>query len=120
MFREKYKHMIDQIHPSDELLCNVLGSAHNSKKKKNTEVSLFRKPVIAVIIIYICIFMLVPTLAATVEPIYQLMYMVSPSIAQFFIPVQRSDEDNGIKMEVVSAYIRDNAADIYITMQDLT
>lgn len=121
MFREKYKHMIDQAHPSDELLCDVLKSAHSSdKKKKNIITSSFRKPVIAIIAICICMSLAVPVLAATVEPIYQLMYMVSPSIAQFFMPVQKSDEDNGIKMEAVSAYIRNNVADIYITMQDLT
>jgi hypothetical protein len=120
MFREKYKHMIDQVHPSNELLCDILKSAHSSGKKKNIVALYFRKSVIAIIAICICMSLAVPALAATVEPIYQLMYMVSPSIAQFFMPVQRSDEDNGIRMEVVSAYIRDNAADIYITMHDLT
>ena len=61
-----------------------------------------------------------PALAARVEPIYELMYMISPTIAQFFMPVQKSDEDNGVKMEVVSAHIHDNVAEIYIIMQDLT
>lgn len=120
MFKEKYNHMIDQVHPSDELLYTVLKSAHSSDKKKNIITSSFRKPVTAIIAICICMSLAIPTLAATVEPIYQLMYMVSPSIAQFFLPVQKSDEDNGIKMEVVSAYIHDNVAEIYITMQDLT
>ena len=121
MFRKKYKHMIDQTHPSDELLYDLLKTPYNSdKKKKNIITSSFRKPVIAIIAICICMSLAVPALAATVEPIYLLMYMVSPSIAQFFMPVQKSDEDNGIKMEVVSAYIRNNVADIYITMQDLT
>lgn len=31
-----------------------------------------------------------------------------------------SDEDNGIKIEVVSVYLHDNIAEVYITMQDLT
>lgn len=51
------------------------------------------------------------------------MYLANPalaSIAQFFMPVQKSSEANGIKMEVVSAYIHGNVAEIYITMQDLT
>lgn len=119
MFREKYKHMIEQIHPDDELLCDILKAAHNSGKKKMRTPSL-RKPLIAVMAICVCIFLGVPALAATVEPVYQLMYAVSPGIAQFFMPVQKSDEDNGVKMEVVSAYIHENAADIYITMRDLT
>ena len=36
-----------------------------------------------------------------------------------FLPVQKSDTNNGIKMEVVSADIRGDTARIYITMQDL-
>lgn len=120
MFKEKYKHMIDQVHPSDELLCDILKSAQASDKKKAVLVPSFRKPLTAIIAICICMSLAIPAFAATVEPVYQLMYMVSPSMAQFFMPVQKSDEDNGIKMEVVSAYIHDNAADIYITMQDLT
>lgn len=120
MFREKYKHMIDQVHPNDDLLYDVLKPAYSRSKKKNVLISSFRKPVIAIIAICICMSLAVPALAATVEPVYQLMYMVSPNIAQFFMPVQKSDEDNGIRMEVISAYIRDNVADIYMTMQDLT
>lgn len=119
MFREEYRHMIDQVHPSDELLCDVLKSAHGGEKKKRTASS-FRKPVIAILAVCICMSLAVPALAATVEPVYRMMYAFSPGIAQFFMPVQKSAEDNGIKMEVVSAYIRGNEADIYITMQDLT
>lgn len=61
----------------------------------------------------------VPVLAASVEPVYELIYLVSPSAAQFFVPVQKSDTNKGIKMEVVSADIRGDTARIYITMQDL-
>lgn len=120
MFKIKYKHMIDQVHPSDELLNDVLKSAKSNDKKKNIISSSFLRPVAAIIAVCICMTFVIPALAASVEPIYQLMYMVSPSIAQFYMPVQESDEDNGIKMEVVSSYIHDNIAEIYITMQDLT
>ncbi len=120
MFRKRYKDMFEQVHPSDELLYGVLKSANTSYKKKNNITAFFRKPATAVIVLCICMPLAIPVLSATVNPIYQLMYMVSPSIAQFFMPVQKSDEVNGIKMEVVSAFIHDNAAEIYITMQDLT
>ena len=74
----------------------------------------------AVLAAVVCLSVGTPALAANVPAVYDLMYLVSPNIAQFFMPVQKSEEDNGIKMEVVSAYIRGNTADIYITMQDLT
>ena len=61
----------------------------------------------------------VPVLAVNVPVIYELMYLVSPSVAQHFMPVQKSCESNGIEMEVVSAYIKDNTAQVYITLKDL-
>lgn len=120
MFKEDYKHMSDQVHPSDELINHVIKSAHSNENKISKKIILFRKSVVVIISLCICMSLAMPALAATVEPIYQLMYLVSPSIAQFFIPVQKTDEYNGIKMEVVSAYIHDNIAEIYITMKDLT
>ncbi len=35
----------------------------------------------------LCLALTVPVLAATVEPIYQLMYQATPAAAQFFQPV---------------------------------
>ena len=61
----------------------------------------------------------VPVLAATVDPIYLMVYRVSPSLAQMLKPVQLSCEDNGIKMEVELAYIYENEAYIVVSMQDL-
>lgn len=66
----------------------------------------------------IFIFTATPVLASNIPIVYQLMYLVSPSIAQFFIPVQKSCESNGIKMEVLSAYIHNDTVEVYITMQD--
>lgn len=120
MFRDRYKHMCDQVHPDNDLIDHVLRSTRRGKRKGNTKVTFFRKPVIAVLSICLCIFIAVPALAATVEPVYQLMYAISPGAAQLFVPVRRSAEDNGIEMEVVSAYIHGNRAEIYIAMRDLT
>lgn len=120
MFREKYKHMCNQVSTSDELIGNILQYACSNEDKKRRHSIPYLKPLIAVLSICVCFSLVMPVLAARVEPIYQLMYLVSPSVAQFFMPVQKSDEDNGIKMEVVSAYIHDNVAEVYITLKDLT
>ena len=61
----------------------------------------------------------VPVMAASIPAFYDMLYAVSPATAQFFKPVQLSCEDNGIRMEVVAAYIHENTAEIYISMQDL-
>jgi hypothetical protein len=120
MFKERYCRMNAQIHPSDQLLQNILNSARDSDCTKRIKPLRFKRPAAALIALCICLTMAMPVLAANVEPIYQLMYQVSPSVAQFFMPVQKSSESNGIKMEVVSAYIHDDTAEIYVTMQDLT
>lgn len=60
-----------------------------------------------------------PVLAGTFPTVYELMYLVSPAVAQFYQPVQLSDEYDGIRMEVVAANIHEETAEIYITLQDL-
>ncbi|GMQ57544.1 hypothetical protein AN1V17_19390 [Vallitalea sediminicola] len=120
MFREKYNHMNEQIYPSTELVNKTISSANSTISRKKQHKLIFRKPIIIVAMLTICIFTTIPILAARVPAVYELMYHLSPNVAQFFIPVQKSCEDNGIKMEVVSTYIHDDTAEIYITMQDLT
>ncbi len=63
----------------------------------------------------------VPGLAAAdVQAAYEILYSVSPKIAQELKPVRMSSEDNGINMEVISANINGDTAHIYISMQDMT
>lgn len=61
----------------------------------------------------------VPTVEASVPAFYDMLYAVSPTVAQFFRPVQLSCKDNGIRMEVVAVYIHEDMAEIYVSMQDL-
>lgn len=69
----------------------------------------------------LCFIVSVPVLsAAGVQPAFDILYSAFPKVAQKLKPVNLSCEDNGIKMEVVSANVQDNVADIYISMQDLT
>lgn len=64
--------------------------------------------------------MSVPSLAEAVfDPVYDLLYMVSPTIAQKLKPVRMSCADNGIEFEVISAYVEGNEAKIFVSVQDL-
>lgn len=80
----------------------------------------FKKTVTLIAAIILCLTVSVPVLAATVDPIYQMLYRISPSLAQMLKPVQLSCEDNGIKMEVISAAVYENEAAIHISLQDMT
>lgn len=69
----------------------------------------------------LCIALCVPPLmAAYVPAAHDLLYQFSPATAQFFKPVRRACEDNGIRMEVLSAYIHGDTAEVYVSLEDLT
>ena len=71
--------------------------------------------------VILCMLLTAPALAlAGVDPAYEVLYSISPVVAQTLKPVQMSCEDNGIRMEVISASVQEDHADIYISMQDLT
>ncbi len=62
----------------------------------------------------------IPVLAvANNDFAYELLYAISPSIAQELKPVNVSCEDNGIKMEVVAANIEGTNVTILVSMQDI-
>lgn len=119
MFKEKYQSMNEQISPNQELVNKIIHSVDAHKKETNKVKIIFRNPITIVAMLMVIVLTATPVLATNVTAIYKLMYYVSPTISQFFMPVQKSCENNGIKMEVVSAYIHDDTAKIYITMQDL-
>lgn len=70
--------------------------------------------------VVLCFTLSISALAATVDPVYQMLFNISPIAAQSLKPVKLSCEDQGIKMEVISAAIYENEAAIYISLQDLT
>ena len=121
MFQEKYRRMNEQIVPHQSLVNETIEKINQrTKPGMHRGKPFFCKPTAAGAMLLICIFAAMPVLAAKVTPVYELIYLVSPSTAQFFKPVQKSCENNGIKMEVVATYIHEDTAEIYITLQDLT
>lgn len=70
--------------------------------------------------ILLCFTLSVTALAAAADPVYQMVFHLSPTAAQVLKPVNLSCEDQGIRMEVISAAICENEAVIYLSLQDLT
>jgi len=61
-----------------------------------------------------------PALTAfNVEGAYNVLYQIAPAAAQNFKPVQKSCEDQGIVMTVISAKCSGSEAKIFLSMQDL-
>lgn len=118
MFKERYQALYHQVSPASSLVQEIKRQA--GAQKTTRKKSVLRRASIVVAAVMVFFIIAIPTLAVNVPQIRELMRFVAPEIAQYFTPVQKSCEDNGIQMEVVSAYIHENVAEIYITMTDLT
>ena len=79
----------------------------------------FRKVAVAVAAAALLIVFPLPALTAFgVDSAYNILYHISPSVAQTFKPVHKSCEDNGIEMTVISAERSGSEASIYLAMHD--
>lgn len=125
-FKEEYRKMNEQIALDQGLLQELLQEVRKQEERREHPFSYwgrylgrgFLKASAAAAAICLVGCITLPVLASNAA-IYQLMHLVSPELAQRFVPVQMWDESQGIRMEVVSASIQGNEARIYITMQDL-
>lgn len=73
-------------------------------------------PLLAIMFILLSI----PVMAATgIEPAYELLYSISPEIAQALKPINASVVDNGIRMKVSSIDVSNDEAWVYISLKDL-
>ena len=80
----------------------------------------FRRLAVAYVSVVLLIVITFPALAANVPAVHQILFQFLPGIAQFIMPERVSYENNGIRMEVISAEISDNIAEIFVSLQDLT
>lgn len=111
----------------NDKLIDSIGMISDEKilNAKNTTVKIYKfsikKAIALIAAIILCLTASVPVLAAAteIEPIYNAIYRISPSLAQKLKPVKMTCEDQGIRMEVESAYIHDNEANIVVSMQDV-
>ena len=145
-FKDTYREWNEKVRPSEELLSRLLTEAskvteaseisvaeesakrHKKWNDKAQENKIQGKPnhnrrwsrgIAWAAGFLLVINVSLPVLAGTFPTVYELMYLVSPAVAQFYQPVQLSDEYDGIRMEVVAANIHEETAEIYITLQDL-
>lgn len=111
MTAEKIYNSISEIRP------DFLEEAENySLHRRN----IYRVLALAAACIFLSFSVSVSTLAACDnEAAYELIYSVSPLLAQKLKPVHVSCEDNGIKMDVVAANLEGNTVNIMLSMQDI-
>lgn len=105
-----YRKMNEYIVPDAALSARVMAKAV-PKARWQLRTAALIAAVLAVVL------MAVPAVAATIPAVNELMYLVSPEIAARFSPVQKSDTNAGITMEVVSASIHGATLELYLSFQ---
>ena len=114
MFKEDYRKLNAELTPPPELLAKTLART----RERPRAVRRLRRP-IAIAAALCCLLAAVPALSAYLPAANDLLYQVSPELAQFFRPVQRSCVSNGVELTVHSAYIHGDTAEIYLSLRDL-
>ncbi len=98
-----------------------------SKFEEKTGVELQKKHAVrttgrlvtAAAVVLLCLVITTSALAMEPSEVYALLYAIAPKTAQFFKPVELTSVDQGIEVQVVSAYIHDASASVMITVRDL-
>lgn len=126
MFGENYKKAYDSIIPDSVLVEKMLEMTEEATvEEKNRRKGLFRviKPMLtaaAVVAAFVTIMSLavVPVLAANVPAVYRFLNEISPALADFFVPIEKSCTKQDITMQVEAIYVEGNQAEVYISFQD--
>lgn len=120
MFKDNYSNLYNQIRPSEELINTTLERTQKVEKVRQKTIYKHRRVLLAAAVVCLCaIIMATPVFAVSNDFVYSVMYQISPQMAQFFTPIQKSCEINGVEMSVLSCYIHDDTADIYVSMRDV-
>lgn len=105
-FQETYTRMNDALLPSPALTERTLKRAGRRRPWRR----------LVTIAAAAVLLLATPALAVRTEAGYELLYQLSPSIAQFFQPVRESCTDQGVTMEVVGVRVADDTAQAWITL----
>lgn len=89
----------------------------NRSRKKSTS---FKRHLVTASVSLMLMTFTVAAAAATISGFKHLLTIIGEENARVISPVEMSDEDKGVKMEVVAAGRFDNMLKIYITLEDLT
>lgn len=107
MYQKEYNSMNERINPDSGLTAEVM------EKTVPRGGRTFR-PAVAIAAVLIVAMMAIPAMAAAMPWILE---QIAPQLAQKLEPVQRSDTNNGITMEVVGASVRGNKAELVIKIE---
>lgn len=112
--KELYRRMNEAVVPPEDLKDKVFAKLEKPKRR------LDMRPLTAAALVLALVLSVGPmTVSGAMVLITDLMYLVSPETAARFSPIQKTDTENGIRMEVVSASVRGPETEVYVTFEDL-
>lgn len=117
--KRNYQHMMQQVKPDEQMVQEIMTQAHKHPVRRMSRTRCVLRPVAAVVAVCVCLNFTLSALAASSDTAYAVMYAVSPVLAQHFVPVNQTCDDNGIRMEVESASISGDTAQAYVTLRDM-
>lgn len=79
----------------------------------------YKRPGLILAVVCLCLLLAVPALAVS-SSFQELLYLIAPQTAQFLRPIERSCEDQGIRMEVTAAMYDEDTLGAYLTFQDIS
>lgn len=112
--KETYRRMNEKINPGADLRDKVFEKIEKPGWRQN-----FRPLTAAALVLALVISVGPMTVSGAMILITDLMCLVSPETAARFSPIQKADTENGIRMEVVSASIREENVEVYVTFEDM-
>ncbi|WP_294526535.1 hypothetical protein [uncultured Allofournierella sp.] len=117
MHEEQLNRAVRGIRMPKEARQRLLLRLNEERPRRVVRVS--KRPALAAVAVCLALALGLPAFAANVEPVYTMLYRASPAAAQYLQPVRERDEDNGIRMEVVSAAVQGDTAEVWVSLRDL-
>lgn len=99
------------IQPDEALSAKVMAQAFAPKPRK------LHRPLVAMAAVLAVIICATPAMAKNIPMVNDLLYTISPELAEKLAPVQLSTSANGITMEVMAAKVTDEAAEFVVKIQ---
>lgn len=118
-FRKPYQSMNECIAPDEALVSDTLARMRQGQRPRRAPRRLRRIVAIAAAAA-VAVGCVTPALAANVPAVYEVLYALLPAAAQALMPVNEVCEDQGVRMEVVSAFVEGDTAGVYLTLTDTT
>ncbi len=113
-FHKQYRSMNENITPSDALVQQTIAKMESGRPHRA------RKPLKIILAVAAALACASTAVAANQEAVLRVLYQIAPGMAEYLQPVGQVCEDQGVKLEVVSADVEGSTAKVYLSLTDTT